>query len=127
MSLSTAQPILGSHHITPHPNVFASQVIHVPHPMLHEIEVFANSVERSVSACIEQAWLLAGKQAGTQTTHETARLSPLTEGVSRTVSIELSMSTWLELTLEAERLDRSRSWLLRRAWLAARRRILHHT
>lgn len=112
--------VLGSHTIAPKPDVCAALVLHVPTPMLRDMERHAEKIGRSVSYCARMAWSIGGGAVAQTETVDAAKRSRLMSGRKRPVNIELPMSTWLHLTLEAERLDRSRSWLLQRSWLAAR-------
>ncbi len=118
------QPALGSHRILPRADVSAAQVLHVPTPMLREMEKHARQLGRDVSFCARMAWSIGCAEVGDPQTDELARTSRLMTGRKRPVHITVPMSTWLHLTIEAERLDRSRSWLLQRAWLVARARII---
>jgi hypothetical protein len=126
MSMPTLshQPVLGSHRIEPRADVSAIQALHVPTPMLRDMEKHAEKLGRDVSYCARMAWSIACSEVGNPETAELAKQSRLMTGRKRPVNIELPMSTWLHLTIEAERLDRSRSWLLQRSWLVARSRIL---
>ncbi len=117
------QPLLGSHRIEPRADVSATHVLHVPTPMLRDMERHAEKLGRDVSYCARMAWSIAGTEVTEPETTEVARASRLMAGRKRRVSIQLPLSTWHHLTAEAERLDRSRSWLLQRAWLAARPRL----
>lgn len=116
--------VLGSHNIVPRSDVSAAQVLHVPTPMLRDMERHADKLGRSVSYCARLAWSIGADAVSQPETAAAASKSRLMTGRKRPVNIELPMSTWLNLTMEAERLDRSRSWLLQRAWLAARDRIV---
>lgn len=124
MSQLSHQPVLGSKNIDPRSDVSAAQVLHVPTPMLREMEKYADKLGRDVSFCARMAWSIGCAEVGASEASAKANTSRLLSGKKRPVSIELPMSTWLHLTVEAERLDRSRSWMLQRAWLAARKSML---
>jgi hypothetical protein len=123
MSVLSYEPVLGSHRIEPRTDLHACCVLHLPTPMLRELERYAARLDRDVSYCLRMAWSIAGGEVDAPETDAMASESRLMAGKRRPVSIELSLSCWMHVTLEAERLDRSRSWIIQRAWLAARHRI----
>ncbi len=117
-------PVLGSHRITPDPDAVARQVLHVPTPMLRDMEKCGRRLSRDVSYAVRMGWSIGCAEVADPELDEIAKASRLMAGRKRPVAIALPMSTWLHLTMEAERRDRSKSWLVQRAWLAARRQIL---
>jgi len=88
------------------------------------MEKHAARVDQSPSWCARMAWSIACADIASSEALATIQDSRMLRGRKRPVRIELPMSTWLHLTVEAEQLDRSRSWLLTRAWLLARPRLL---
>ncbi len=124
MQQLSSQAVLGSHNIEAHTDVSAAQTLHIPTPMLREMEKYAARLNRNVSWCARMAWSIACADIGDDRAHQSAKGSRLLSGRKRPTVIELPLSTWLHLTLEAERLDRSRSWMVQRAWLMARSRFL---
>ena len=108
---------------TPDPNRTASQVLHFPTPMLADIRRYADHVDQPLSWCIRTAWSIACADIGNQGQNESIKESPLLGGAKRRQRVELPLSIWRHLTFEAERLDRSRSWMLQRAWLIGRARL----
>lgn len=124
MSQLSHQPVLGSKNIDPRSDVTATQVLHVPTPMLRDMEKYADKLGRDVSFCARMAWSIGCSEVADPEIRTRAEESRLMSGKKRPVSIELPMSTWKHLTVEAERQDRSRSWMLQRAWIAARKSML---
>ena len=118
------EPVLGSHSIESRTDVSATQTLHVPTPMLRDMEKHAAKIGRDVSFCARMAWSIACAEIASPESAELVKDSRLMTGNKRPIDIELPMSTWLHVTVEAERLDRSRSWLMQRAWIVARDRIL---
>ncbi|MCA9624475.1 MAG: hypothetical protein KC731_35875 [Myxococcales bacterium] len=98
----------------------AGQRLHLPEEVLHDVEAFAESLDRSVGWCLWMAWCTAVVEAGDAASlaHE-----EVPEGERLATEVVMPLGTWRHVTEEAERLDRSKSWLLCRAWLAARDRM----
>ena len=99
----------------------AGQTLHFPTPVLEEVRVFASGIDRSVGWCLWMAWCLAVLE-------DAEGASPLVttdlpDGDKEAEQVTMPLGTWRHLTREAERLDRSKSWLLARAWVAARPRM----
>ncbi len=122
--VSSCAPLLGSHHIPFEPHELSSQTLHFPTPVLRDMEKYASRLDRSVSWCARMAWSIACGEIASADALARIQQSRLLSGRKRPVRIELPMSTWLHVTMEAEQLDRSRSWLLTRSWLLARPRLL---
>jgi hypothetical protein len=91
--------------------------------MLRDMEKQAQRLGKDVSFCARMAWSIACGEIADPVVAELAKGHRLMAGRKRPVPISLPLSTWLHVTIEAERLDRSRSWMLQRAWLIARPRI----
>ncbi len=100
-----------------------AQVIHLPAAMIAEMEACAEDLGRSVDWCVSTAWCVATadfeRDGGTRASDEGGLLG----GKMSRRRIALPLLTWRHITQEAERLDRSKSWLLQRAWLIARGRL----
>jgi hypothetical protein len=99
----------------------AGQQLHFPTPVLEEVRRYAATIDRSVGWCLWMAWCLAVLE-------EPKGASPLVdtevpEGDKECENVVMPLGTWRHLTREAERLDRSKSWLLARAWVSARPRM----
>lgn len=98
----------------------AGQRVHFPAPVLAEMRRYAATIDRSVGWCLWMAWCLAVQQSeGTATLDET----DVPDGAKEAENVVMPLGTWRHVTREAERLDRSKSWLLSRAWVAARPRM----
>ena len=97
----------------------AWQIVQLSTPILRDLEQCAARLDQSVSWCLRMAWSLAGDLEV-----EPAAPKRLRGGRHRPVRIVMPMTTWRAIAATAESLDRSRSWLLARAWLAARDRFL---
>jgi uncharacterized small protein (TIGR04563 family) len=119
------EPVLGSHRIEPRTDVHATCVLHLPTPMLRDIERSAARLDRDLSYCLRMAWSIGCIEVSSPEMLELARASRMMSGRKRPLVVSLPLSTWLHVTTEAERLDRSRSWVIQRAWLAARGRIVN--
>lgn len=117
-------PVGASHAIVPNPLENASQVLHFPTPILRDMEKYATKLDKSASWCVRMCWSIACGELTEQATLQDLRGHRMLKGRKHPVIIELPLSTWLHIALEAERLDRSRSWLLQRSWLIARPRFL---
>ena len=114
-----------SHAIAPNPNERAAQVLHFPIPMIRDMETYAAKVDKSVSWCIRMAWSIACAELADGSSHAKVQADRMLRGDKQRLRVELPLSTWFHVVLEAERLDRSRSWLLQRAWMLARPRLLN--
>lgn len=99
-------------------------VVHVPTPMLRDMQKQAERLDRSVSWCVRMAWDMAAKDMRAWSAHEPTPQSRLLRGRRRPESMSLPSATWCELSEEAARLDRSRSWVVQQAWLVARSQLL---
>jgi hypothetical protein len=119
------EPVLGSHRIEPRTDVHATCVLHLPTPMLRDVERTAARLDRDLSYCLRMAWSIGCAELGTPELGEMARASRMMAGRKRPVVVSLPLSTWLHVTTEAEQLDRSRSWVMQRVWLAARARLVN--
>ena len=112
-----------SHAIAANPNESASQVLHFSTSMQRDMEKHAAKLGQSISWCVRMAWSIACADLGDGHSHSTVQGHRMLKGRKQPIRIELPMSTWLHIALEAERLDRSRSWMMQRAWLIARPRF----
>ena len=92
-------------------------VVHVPTPMLRDMQKQAQRLDRSVSWCVRMAWNMAAADIRSWSAHDPTPQSRLLKGRKRSESMTMPPTTWSELTVEAARLDRSRSWLVQQAWL----------
>ena len=117
-------PVLGSHTIRLTAARSAGQTLHFPTPMLRDIEKQARRLDQGVGHCLRLAWNLASPEIANGDQQRTLRTSPLLRGRKRPQRVELPLITWHDVTVEAEQQDRSRSWILQRAWLMARRRLM---
>lgn len=99
----------------------AGQQLHFPASVLTEVRRYAATIDRSVGWCLWMAWCLAvlEEPKGAETLAEVE----LPDGDKEAESVVMPLGTWRHVTKEAERLDRSKSWLLSRAWVAARPRM----
>ena len=122
--MTSRAPLLGSHTIPFEPRELSSQTLHFPTPVLRDMEKYAARLGRSLSWCARMAWSIGCADVASADALAGIQQSRLLSGRKRPVCIELPMSTWLHVTIEAEQLDRSRSWLLTRSWLLARPRLL---
>lgn len=109
------------------PHRHGTVTLQIPTPMLRDLERCAERVGQSVSWCLCTAWTIAAEAIAQDGDGGLPREHHLLKGRRRPTSVELPFSTWRTLTLETERLDRSRSWLLQRAWLVARPEVLATT
>lgn len=98
------------------------QLMHFPEPILAEIEAFSAQLDRSVGWCLWMAWCIA-TLGSHEAPLERVPASRVPDGPKRGASVVLPLGTWRHVTREAERLDRSKSWLLTRAWLLAKPRF----
>ncbi len=92
--------------------------------MLRDIEKQAHRLDGGIGHCLRLAWNLASAEIGDAEARERVGASRLLRGRKRPQPVELPLITWHDVTVEAERQDRSRSWVLQRAWLLARQRLL---
>ncbi len=114
--------VLASHLIELHTDRRAEQVLHLPTPMVRDIETHAFRMGCTMSQCLERAWTIAGTDLGMDSCAEVSA-SRLLRGRKVPQRVELSFHSWHDVALVAERMDRSRSWLLQRAWVLARPRL----
>jgi len=105
-------------------DALSAQRMHFPTPMLRDIHKYAERLEQSVSWCIRTAWCIASGDLQRTDHMEKIADHRLLRGKRKPEVIELPLTFWFDATLESERLDRSKSWLLQRAWLLARPRFL---
>ena len=96
----------------------AWQIVQLPRPILRDLERHAERLGQSMSWCLRMAWSLAGDLEVPPTAPKRLR-----GGRHQAVRVVLPMATWRAIAATAESLDRSRSWLLARAWLASRGRV----
>jgi hypothetical protein len=96
------------------------RTLHVPTPMLRDMQKQATRFDRNVSWCIRMAWDMASRQIGDCRQEDRPLRSPLLRGRKRPLAVKLPATTWQNLVDEGARLDRSQSWLVQQAWLAAR-------
>jgi hypothetical protein len=113
-----------AYRIPPRSDISATQTVYLPTPVLRDVEKLAARMGQSVGWCIRMAWCIACNELDDGRAQLAARISRLSRGRKRSVAVELPLSTWHGVTLECERLDRSRSWLIARAWIIARKRFL---
>jgi uncharacterized small protein (TIGR04563 family) len=118
------QALLGSQRIPITARRSAEQTLHFPTPMLRDIERQARRLDEGIGHCLRLAWNLASSEIGDTDAQDGVGDSRLLQGRKRPQPVELPLITWHDVTVEAERQDRSRSWMLQRAWLLARRRLL---
>lgn len=100
-----------------------TQTLHFPAVLLADVQATAGRLRRSVSWCLHTAWCVAAAELECTGGIEEVRDSALLGGDMARHRVELPLLTWRHLTEESERLDRSKSWLLQRAWLIARVRL----
>jgi len=99
----------------------AGQQLHFPASVLAEARRYAATIDRSVGWCLWMAWCLAVLEEPDGAAALDGVEVP--EGDKEAESVVMPLGTWRHVTKEAERLDRSKSWLLSRAWIAARPRM----
>ncbi len=101
------------------------QAVFVPTPLLRDMQKYAARHHQNTSWCVRMAWCLAADcngalvKAGHGPTGKR-----LLRGRKNLVPLELPFATWRNITVEAEKLDRSKSWLVQRAWLVARSQFM---
>jgi uncharacterized small protein (TIGR04563 family) len=100
------------------------RAVHLPTPMLEDMRKQARRLEQSVSWCVHTAWTLASADVQTWSQHDRAAEHRLLGGRRRPEPMVLPEGIWQQLTAESARLDRSPSWLVQQAWLAARPALL---
>jgi hypothetical protein len=103
------------------------QVLHFPAALLADIEDKAAQLGRSIDWCLHTAWCVAAAELECHGAIDRVGDTELLSGKAVPHEVELPLLTWRHLTEEAERLDRSKSWLLQRAWLIARPRLVDAT
>jgi hypothetical protein len=101
----------------------AGQTMHFPEPLLAELERYASQLERSVGWCLWMAWCIASLSAHEQPIDAVPE-DRIPAGEMLSAKVVMPLGTWRHLTREAERLDRSKSWLLTRGWVLARERFI---
>ena len=99
-------------------------VVHVPTPMLRDMQKQAKRLDQSVSWCVRMAWNMASPDIRRWSAHDPTPQSRLLRGRKRAEAMSMPSNMWFELSREAARLDRSRSWLVQQAWLLARPELL---
>jgi hypothetical protein len=99
------------------------QVLHFPAALLGDIRDKAAQLKRSTDWCLHTAWCVAAAELECHGAIDAVKDAELLSGTMVKLEVELPLLTWRHLTEEAERLDRSKSWLLQRAWLIARPRL----
>lgn len=97
------------------------QVLHFPTPMLREIEREANRRGQTMSDCILEAWVVASLDIGKLRSSTPTATDTLLAGRRAPHKTELPSVVWRDIDRQAWRLDRSKSWILQQAWVAARR------
>jgi hypothetical protein len=112
--------MLGIHRSTEQAKRPASQVLHFPEALLDDLEQLAVRNGQDVSWCLHNAWSLVASELDDERNLHHLEASRLLVGPKRSCRIELPLGAWLSISLETERLDRSRSWLMQRVWLLAR-------
>ena len=105
-------------------NQVTAQRLHFPTPMLREMEKWSEKLGQSVSWCARMAWSIAACDLEEEGQFDELSGHRLLKGKKHPERIELPLTCWFDLTLECERLDRSKSWMLQRAWLIARPRFM---
>jgi hypothetical protein len=103
------------------------QVLHFPKALLDDIRDKAEQLGRSTDWCLHTAWCVAAAELECHGAIDRVSDVELLAGKMAKLEVELPLLTWRHLTEEAERLDRSKSWLLQRAWLIARPRLVDAT
>ena len=91
--------------------------------MLRDIEDKAAQLGRDPGWCIHTAWCVATADFEAHGGCNIGDEAGVLNGKKKPLRVELALLTWRHITQEAERLDRSKSWLLQRAWLIARSRL----
>lgn len=99
-------------------DISAAQMLHLPEAVLADVQRYADELERPIGWCLWMAWCIASLSND----ELAAQLEemPLAVGTKRAAEVVMPLGTWRHVTRQAERLDRSKSWLLTRAWLLAR-------
>jgi hypothetical protein len=97
------------------------QMLHFPALLARDIESVAKRLGRSIHWCLAAAWRIAESSDDALLSY--AGDHRMLRGTKRSLAVELPLLTWRHLTAEAEYLDRSKSWLLQRAWVLARDRL----
>jgi hypothetical protein len=99
-----------------------AQTLHFPRSLARDLEQVARRVGRSTDWCLSTAWRIAESADDEMLSYLGDRR--MLRGEKKPLRVELPLSTWRHLTAEAEYLDRSKSWLLQRAWVLARDRVI---
>lgn len=116
------QVIVRSDQIPERFDVTAGQTMFLPEPVLTDLRAYAERLDRSVGWCLWMAWCMVSLEMGEAVLANMAS-DPMLDGAKHVAEVDLPLGTWRHLTRMAERLDRSKSWLLARAWLLARPRF----
>lgn len=95
--------------------------LHFPGAMLRDMRQCADNLERDLSWCLRMAWSIACGEIADR--HGQVSGQRMLKGRKLATRIDLPVSTWLHIALEAECLDRSHAWMLQRAWVIARPRF----
>lgn len=96
-----------------------AQMLHFPSHLLRDLERHAKRIGKSVDWCLDEAWRIAEQSARL----EAVKNARLLGGRATRQRVELPIRVWRHVTAEAEHLDRSKSWLMQRAWLIARKKV----
>ena len=100
-----------------------TRVVHVPTVLLRDMQLQASRLERSVSWCVALAWTLCAEDVRSWRSDDPTEPSRLLQGRKRPETMTIPSSTWRQLANESARLDRSPSWLVQQAWVAARPKV----
>ena len=101
----------------------ATQTLHFPEGLLDDVKQHADTIERSVGWCLWMAWCIATIGHRDDPIDEVGE-ERMPNGPKVASDVMMPLGTWRHVTRESERLDRSKSWLLARAWVAARERFV---
>ncbi len=99
----------------------AAQTLHLPEDVLADVQRYADELERPIGWCLWMAWCIASL-SNDDLAGQLAEI-PRAVGPKRAAEVVMPLGTWRHVTRQAERLDRSKSWLLARAWCLARPRF----
>ncbi len=100
-------------------DIEAAQIVHLPAVAAAELRGYADELERSEGWCLWMAWCLATVEIGHGDLERLCDES-VPGGDRVAVRAVMPLGTWRHVTRAAEQLDRSKSWLLARAWARAR-------
>ena len=118
-SLSTHHVAVRSERIPPNHDQEAAQTVHLPASTANELERLAAELERGIGWCLWMAWCLATVDVGHDGLERLCD-EPVPPEEMVAVRVAMPLGTWRHVTRTAEELDRSKSWLLARAWARAR-------